>query len=166
MTFQITGGKVIKHPTQPGFLTIEGLPEELSFSSLTVDVNGQGVISEERAAQVATDQGIRITLDNIWFKTLKADDFPVRIDPTLGNGEVAASYYTMYKSDGYSCGSSNCYANTGSLSNNGWKSWRTYFKFPYYGLDNKTVLNANMHGYYKTGVGGTGAAYPPLLGAS
>ena len=162
--FEVTGGKVIQHPTRPEFLTVEGLPEAFNFSSLTVDVNGQGVISEERATQVATSNGIRISLDKSWLQTLKQTDFPVRIDPTLYNGEVAANYYTMYKSDGYSCGSSNCYANTGSLSNNGWKHWRTYFKFPYYALSGKTIINANMHGYYKTGIGGTGVGYPRYLG--
>lgn len=90
--------------------------------------------------------------------------FSVRIDPTLNGGPVPASYYTMYKSDGYSCGSANCYANTGSLNSSGWKSWRTYFKFPYYGLNGKKILNANMHGYYKTGQGGTGVGYPRYLG--
>lgn len=162
--FEVTGGKVIQHPTRPEFLTVEGLPEAFNFSSLTVDVNGQGVISEERATQVATNNGIRISLDKSWLQTLKQTDFPVRIDPTLYNGEVAANYYTMYKSDGYSCGSSNCYANTGSLNSSGWKSWRTYFKFPYYALSGKTIINANMHGYYKTGIGGTGTGYPRYLG--
>ena len=162
--FKITGGKVIQHPTRPEFLTVEGLPEAFNFSSLTVDVNGQGVISEERATQAATNDGIRINLDKSWLQTLKQTDFPVRIDPTLYNGEVAASYYTMYKSDGYSCGSSNCYANTGSLYSNGWKHWRTYFKFPYYALNGKTIIDANMHGYYKTGIGGTGTGYPRYMG--
>lgn len=162
--FGVNGGKVIPHLTEPGMLTIEGMADSVSFSPLSVDVFGQGVISEERAVQSATVEGIKISMDKAWLHSLNESDFPVRIDPTLNGQPVPANYYTMYKSDGYSCGSSVCYANTGSLLNGSWKHWRTYFKFPYYGLDNKSVLWANMHGYYKTGQGGTGVAYPRYMG--
>jgi len=161
--FKVTGGKVIQHPTKPGLLTIEGFPEDFSFSPLSVDVNNQGVISEERATQVATADGIAISLDKQWFNTLQSSDFPVRIDPTFG--EVAASAWWMFKSDGYSCGSAQCYANTGSILNTTWKHWRTYFQIPYLSnLAGKTIISARMHGYYKTGIGGTGTGYPRYMG--
>ena len=159
--FKVTGGKVIQHPTKVGLLTVEGMPEDFNFSSLTVDVFGQGVISEERATQVATAEGIKISLDKEWLKTLKQGDFPVRIDPSFGRD---ATSYWMFKSDGYGCNASNCYANTGSISNNGWKHWRTYFQFPFSDMAGKTILNANLHGYYKTGQGGTGTGYPRYMG--
>lgn len=151
--FKVTGGKVIQHPTKTGLLTIEGTPEDFTFSSLTVDVNERGVISEERATQKATKDGIQIALDKAWVKTLKTGDFPIRIDPSFGRD---ATHYSMRKSDGYGCGSSNCYANTGTLSDGGWKHWRTYFHFPFSDMAGKTIVNANLHGFYKTGVGGTG----------
>lgn len=162
--FKVNGGKVIPHATIEDLLTIEGLSDKVHFSNLSVDVFGQGIISEQRATQSITAGGIKIALDNAWLQSLSENDFPVRIDPTLNGAPVPANYYTMYKSDGYSCGSSVCYANTGSLLNGSWKHWRTYFKFPYYGLDNKRVLYANMHGYYKTGQGGTGVGYPRYMG--
>lgn len=159
--FKVSGGKVIKHPTKEGLLTIEGMPEDFNFSPLSIDVFGQGPISEERATQTPTADGIKITLDSDWLQTLKPSDFPVRIDPTFGRD---TSNYVMYKSDGYSCGSNACYANTGSIYSNGWKSWRTYFQFPFGDLAGKTILSAWFHGSYQTGQGGTGTGYPRYLG--
>ena len=151
--FQVVGGKVIQHPTKPELLTVEGMPSEFNFSTLTVDVNERGVISEERASQVATKDGIKISLDKDWLNSLKTGDFPIRIDPTFGQD---ATGYVMRKSDGYGCGSSNCYANTGTLLDGTWKHWRTFFYFPYNALAGKYIQNAWIHGYYKSGIGGIG----------
>lgn len=159
--FTVSGGKVIKHPTKQGLLTIEGTPEDFSFSTLTVDVNGRGVISEERATQAATSNGIRITVDKTWLATLKSNDFPVRVDPTFYRD---ATSYWMYKSDGYSCGSSNCYANIGAINDGGWKNWRTYFQFPISDLAGKKILGANLHGFYKGGIGGDTAGRQIWMG--
>jgi len=160
--FSVSGGKVINHPTKPGQLTIEGTPEDFAFSTLTLDVNGQGVISENRLSQVATSTGIQIKMDDAWMRSQPADSFPMMIDPSFWRD---ATSYWMFKSDGYSCGSSNCYANTGSLSSSGvWRHWRTYFQFPFTDMAGKTILNANLHGYYKTGQGGTGVGYPRYMG--
>ncbi|MGB4768246.1 MAG: PA14 domain-containing protein [Candidatus Saccharimonas sp.] len=152
-TFDVVGGKVINHPTQAGELTIEGLPEDFSFSSLTLDVYGQGVISEQRVTQEPSKNGaaIKVTMDSAWLKAQPKSSFPMRIDPSLTRDATA---YWMFKSDGYSCGSSNCYANIGALYNNGWKNWRTYFQFPFSDLAGKRILNANIHGFFKGGIGG------------
>ncbi len=151
--FTVEGGKVINHPVREGELSIEGMPEDFGFSSLTLDVAGRGVISEKRVTQSPTEKGIRVQLDSEWQKKQKASAFPLRIDPSFGRD---ANNYVMRKSDGYSCGSGNCYANTGGIDDNGWKFWRTYFHFPFSDMAGKKILNANMHGYYKTGVNGTG----------
>lgn len=60
----------------------------------------------------------------------------------------------MFKSDGYSCGASNCYANVRAINDGGWKNWRTYAQFPYGDMAGKKILNANMHGYFKYGKNG------------
>ena len=86
-----------------------------------------------------------------WLKKQPASSFPMRIDPSFQR--VATSYW-MFKSDGYSCGASNCYANIGAISDNGWKNWRTYVQFPYSDMAGKKILNANMHGYFKYGKNG------------
>ncbi len=151
--FSVAGGKVIAHPTRAGELTIEGLPVEYSFSALTLDVYGQGVISEQRVSQAPSSDGtgIDVSIDSAWLKQQDKKSFPMRIDPSLTRD---ATSYWMFKSDGYSCGSSNCYANIGALYNNGWKNWRSYFQFPFSDLAGKKVLNANLHGFFKGGIGG------------
>lgn len=150
--FVVSGGTVINHPSREGELTIKGLSDDFSFSSLTLDVNGRGVISEKRVTQSATNEGIKVQLDKAWFSVQPTSAFPMRIDPSFAKqGEIS---YRMFKSDGYSCNASNCYAYTGTLYDNGWKSWRTYINFPYGELAGKKILNANLHGWFQSGIGG------------
>ena len=155
--FTVTGGKVINHPTLPGQLTIEGMPPEFSFSTLTLDVNGRGVISEQRVTQAASSKGIRITVDKAWLKSQPSSAFPMYIDPSFARDSTS---YWMFKSDGYSCNGNVCYANVGAINDNGWKNWRTYAQFPYSDLAGKKIIDANMHGYFKYGKNGiTDARY-------
>jgi RHS repeat-associated protein len=151
--FDVSGGKVINHPTRSGELTIEGLPNEYSFSAVTLSLQDRGVISEQRVTQApATEgKGIDVTVDQKWLQAQPSSSFPMRIDPTYNKD---AQTYWMFKSDGYSCNASNCYANVGALYDNGWKNWRTYFQFPFSNLAGKKILNATLHGYYKSGIGG------------
>ena len=149
--FTVTGGKVVNHPTKPGELTIEGMPPEFSFSALTLDVNGRGVISEQRVTQTASSKGITVTMDKDWLKSQPASAFPMYIDPSFLRDSTS---YWMYKSDGYSCGSSNCYANIGAIYDTSWKNWRSYVQFPYGDMAGKKILNANMHGFFQYGKNG------------
>lgn len=151
--FAVEGGKVIKHPKNVGELTIEGISDEYSFSSLTLDVNGRGVINEPRVSQTPTATGIAVKLDSTWFKNQPDSAFPMRIDPTFT--KQSQIVYKMYRSDGFACNASNCYANTGSLYDSGWKHWRSYINIPYTELTNKTILNADLYGWFKSGIGGT-----------
>lgn len=160
--FSVDGGTVIKHPKNIGELTIEGISEEYSFSALTLDVNGRGVINEPRVSQTPTATGISVKLDSTWFKKQRQSAFPMRIDPTFTKQSQIA--YKMYRSDGFACNASNCYANTGSLDDNGWKHWRSYINFPYTELTNKTILNADLYGWFKSGIGGTTAAKTITMG--
>lgn len=150
--FAVDGGKVVNHPTQEGALAIEGLSDDYKISQLSLDVNGRGVISEKRVSQAPTATGMRIQLDKEWFNSQDADSFPMRIDPTFTKQSQIS--LKMFKSDGYSCDGSICYINTGSIYDGGWKHWRTLINIPYTELQNKTVLNADLHGYFKTGIGG------------
>ncbi len=150
--FKVSGGKVIKHASREGELAIEGMPAEFSFSSLTLDVNERGVISEQRVTQTPTANGIKVEMDKDWMRSQDANAFPMRIDPSYGS--YVTSWW-MFKSDGFSCGASNCYANIGTLNDgSGWKHWRTYMSFPYDQLDNKNVLYANVHGWFQPGING------------
>ena len=141
----MAGAKLVPHPTRPGELAIEGIdPEVYSFSSLTLDVNEQGVISEERVTQVPTPDGYKVQLDDNWVKQQPSASFPMVIDPTFYRYDTSMSI-NMYKSDGYACNKYNCYINTGTLSNNGWKHWRSYFHFDYRSLAGKTILDARIN---------------------
>ncbi|MBC7943639.1 hypothetical protein H7X68_04030, partial [Candidatus Saccharibacteria bacterium] len=93
--FKVSGGKVVNHPTRTGELTIEGMPAEFSFSSLTLDVNEQGVITEQRVTQKPSSDGIKVEMDKVWMQSQPAKSFPMRIDPTFGR--YATSYW-MFKS--------------------------------------------------------------------
>lgn len=148
--FNVTGGKVINHPTHAGELTIEGLPEEFSFTPLSLALNDRGIISEQHVNQSPTTKadGITVKMDNDWMKAQPASAFPMRIDPSVGKDTTS---YWMFKSDGYSCGT-NCYANIGAIYDNGWKNWRTYIQFPFSDLAGKKILSADLHGYFQNGV--------------
>jgi len=150
--FAVTGGTVIKHPTRAGELTVSGLPDEYSFSALTLDVNGRGVISEQRVTQspTAKGDGVTVAMDASWMKAQPASSFPLRIDPSLSKDSTS---YWMFKSDGYSCGT-NCYANIGAIYDTSWKNWRTYVQFPYTELSGKKVVSATLHGYFQYGQNG------------
>ena len=149
--FAVKGGKVIKHPTRSGEYTVEGVSSDFSFSKLTLDVVGRGVISEERVTQAMTTTGLQMKVDAKWLKEQPASSFPMAIDPNFAR---EANEWWMYKSDGYSCGPNVCYANIGTLYDRGWKSWRTYLKFPYGDMAGKYIQSAVMHGVFKGGKGG------------
>lgn len=161
--FSINGGKVIHHPTRAGELTIEGLPEEYSFSALTISLQDRGVISESRVRQQPTSagDGIKIIVDKKWLNVQPDSSFPMHIDPTYNKD---AQTYWMFKSDGYSCNASNCYANVGTLNDGGWKHWRTYFQFPYNNLAGKRILNATLYGVYQPNMGGETAGRTIAMG--
>lgn len=161
--FNVSGGQVIHHPENKDELAIKGLPE-YSFSSLTLDVNGRGVISERRVTQTPTSNGIQVSLDSAWFKKQPASAFPMRIDPTFTKSGDSNFSYKMFKSDGFQCNATNCYINTGSIYDGGWKHWRTYARFDYSSLNNKTILSANMEGTFKSGIGGTTASKNIYIG--
>ncbi|HMS93171.1 MAG TPA: PA14 domain-containing protein [Candidatus Saccharibacteria bacterium] len=162
--FNVSGGQVVYHPERKGELAIKGLPNDYSFSALTLDVNGRGVIDEERIAQVPTSTGIQIAFDEGWFKSQPASAFPMRIDPTLTRQGDASYSYKMIKSNGYQCNATNCYISTGSINDGGWKHWRTYIRFNYDVLSGKNIISANMEGFYKSGVGGTNVTTLMTLG--
>lgn len=150
--FRIKGGELYEHPTRPGELAVKGVdPEQFSFSSLTLDVNGRGVISEERVTQVPTSIGLRATVDSDWLKQQSKDAFPMIVDPSFyrynDRGEIR-------KSDGYGCNQTNCHFNTGTLNDNGWKHWRTYFTFDYAQAHGKNILAASLQMPMAGGIGG------------
>lgn len=109
--FSVDGGKVVNHPTRKNELAVAGLADDYSFSALTLDVNGRGVISEERVTQSPTTggSGITVRMYKEWLKKQPDSAFPMRIDPTLTR--QSEIQYRMYKSDGFSCNGSNCLAN-------------------------------------------------------
>ena len=150
--FNVSGGKVLTHPTKKGELTIEGMPNDFSFSSLTLDLNDSGIMTNPPLTQTATNTGIKVVLDQKWLVSQPSSSFPMRIYPSFARD---ATSYWMYKSDGYKCNASNCYANIGTIKDAGqWKKWRTYAQFPYKELAGKKVVSASMRGYFKYGTNG------------
>lgn len=160
--YDVTGGKVVIDKSTDGALAVEGV-DGYRFSPLTLSVNDRGIISENRVSQVPTANGLRVSIDAKWFNQQPDSAFPMVIDPSW-ESNTAEVVYKMYKSDGYYCPSSSCYANTGSLYDGGWKHWRTYVKFPYSQLANKNIIGAAMNGIYQSGAGGTGVSSTIYLG--
>lgn len=161
--FNVSGGQVIHHPENKGELAIRGL-DNYSFSALTLDVNGRGVVSEDRVTQTPTKTGIQVALDEDWFKSQPDSAFPMRIDPTFTKTGDANFSYKMFKSDGFQCNATNCYINTGSINDGGWKHWRSVARFDYSSLNNKTVISAKIEGTFKSGIGGTTASKQIYIG--
>lgn len=160
--YTVTGGKVVVDKQTKGALAVEGV-DGYHFSPLSLDVNGRGVISEERVVQTPTASGIRVSVDQEWFESQPDSSFPMVIDPSWTSSDPNTTY-KMYKSDGYYCPPTSCYANTGSLNDGSWKHWRTYITFPYSALDNKHILSANMNGTYQFGAGGNTSAKTITMG--
>ncbi|HRF28045.1 MAG TPA: PA14 domain-containing protein [Candidatus Saccharibacteria bacterium] len=161
--YTVNGGKVINDPQTDGALSVEGI-DGYHFSPLTLDVGGRGVLSEQRVTQKPTATGLRVSVDHDWFKSQPDSAFPMVIDPSWTSSDPNTTY-KMYKSDGYYCPPTSCYANTGSINDSGtWRHWHTYIKFPYSALDNKTILSASMNGTYQSGAGGTTASKTIYLG--
>ena len=154
--YNVSGGRVITDSETKGALAVEGI-DGYHFSPLTLAVNERGIISEERVAQTPTATGLRVSLDSEWFKSQPDTAFPMVIDPSWTSSDPSTTY-KMYKSDGYYCPPTSCYGYVGTLSDSGWKHWRTYIKFPYSALDNKTILSANMKSTWQSGVAGTTTA--------
>lgn len=160
--YTVSGGQVIVDPNTEGALAVDGV-EGYHFSPLTLDVNGRGVISEQRVTQTPTATGLKVSLDSEWFNSQPDSAFPMVIDPSWTSSDPNTTY-KMYKSDGYYCPPTSCYANTGSINDGTWKHWRTLINFPYSALDNKYIITATMNGDYQSGAGGTTATKAIYMG--
>ena len=150
--FVFGGGSLKQHPEYEDKLTVDGLPDNYILGDLSVQLNDRGVISEQPMTQKIVDGKLVVSLDAKWHAALPESSFPIRIDPTLGPVNDQTDW--MFKSDGYSCNGWTCWINTGSIYDNGWKSWRTLFQFPYPELAGKRIVNANMHGTFQPNANG------------
>ena len=124
--YVVTGGKVIVDPSNDKALAIQGI-DSYHFSPLTLDVNERGIISEERVAQSPTANGLRVSLDGAWFKEQPDSAFPMVIDPSWTSSDPNTTY-KMYKSNGYYCPPTSCYANIGTLNDGGVESLAHLYK--------------------------------------
>ncbi|OIP86305.1 hypothetical protein AUK57_00840 [Candidatus Saccharibacteria bacterium CG2_30_41_52] len=153
--YEFIGGELIQHSTIKGAFAIKGVNEnDFYISPLVIMTQQKGPVSEEPGEQTTDGSSITISVDTKWLKEQTAADYPIIIDPTFSR-QPATGNYKMFKSDGYSCDGYVCYANTGSLNDGSWKSWRTLIYFSYQSpLQGKTVTNAVLHGYFQSGAGG------------
>ena len=146
--FKVSGAHFVDHPKHKGKLSVDGMDDSYQFSDLTLSLNDRGQIESTHVTQQKTDQNtITISLDSAWLRSLPASSFPLTIDPSFGRLDASNTDW-MFKSDGYSCQGYTCWLNAGTLYDNGWKHWRSYFQFPYPELAGKRILGANIHGYY------------------
>lgn len=170
------GTELYAHPTKDGALAIKGIdPKEFFISPLSVNVNQRGIVSEQRATWSIAGNKVTLSLDDAWYDSLGAKDFPIAIDPSFysdAGGEDGN--FISYKSDGYVCQSYYCDPNVGSLLEGGVrKSWRVMFRMPFDQLGGgKKVLGSYLHlvkaqrtywtGY--TGWYGVGVSWAPCFG--
>ncbi|WP_253838807.1 PA14 domain-containing protein [Actinokineospora globicatena] len=141
------GGAELK-PDGKGALRLTGALEgKFEVAPLSVTLMDRGVISETIARQEFSGGQLRVVVDERWLRSLPERSFPVVVDPTFNSffGTRASGNYVAYKSDGYVCGSTVCYPNSGTLNDNGWKSWRSAFFAPYNQLQGKVLLGAWFH---------------------
>ena len=149
--FDIDGARLSQ---QEGSQTIDvegDLKGKISFGELSVNVNKIGIISNPPVKQYVGDNGTSMTveLDRNWLQSQGKDAFPIVIDPSAQIVNYIAGGtskdYVAYKNDGYACGSSSCYVNTGGLYDNGNKYWRTVMNLPYSQASGRQLLSAYMY---------------------
>ncbi len=146
--FKIAGANVVDHPKKQGKLSVDGVDESYQFSDLTLALADKGPIENAHVTQQKVGNNtITISLDSKWLQSLPDSAFPLTIDPSFGRLDASNTDW-MFKSDGYYCQGYTCWLNAGTLYDNGWKHWRSYFQFPYSELAGKRILGANIHGYY------------------
>ncbi|HSE29550.1 MAG TPA: PA14 domain-containing protein [Candidatus Saccharimonadales bacterium] len=143
--FKVSGATLFEHPTIKGALAIEGLdPEFYMISPLSVNVNKQGLTTEQVAAQTTDGSKIKVTLDQKWFSSQPQQSFPIVIDPTVSVNSAEYGFYS-YKSDGYSCTDVQCGGpNVGALYDSSWKNWRSLVRLPFEQLRGKQLLFAEL----------------------
>ncbi len=160
--FDISGAK-LGMQNADGEINLEGpLSDKIRFSSLSVNVNKKGIISEAPAKQYvgADGKSIVIEIDSEWLSRQDKESYPIVIDPSaqVVNYISGSPYknYTAYKSDGYACGSSVCYVNTGGLYDVGAKYWQTVMHVPYDQVSGRQLLGAYLYMPMSTAPGWNG----------
>ena len=137
VAFKIDGATLEPDKEVQGAFKVVG--HDVRIAEISVALNGSGVVSEKIAEQTYQNGVLKVALDAKWLKNLPKDKFPVVVDPTTTGLYQNGLNYTAFKSDGYVCGSNSCYMNAGTLSDNGWKHWRTIFCPNYSDLVNAAV---------------------------
>ncbi len=158
--FTIKGATLVENTSTPGTYSIEGTDSAYKFGLLNLILKSSGQVDATPLRHELTpNNSLKISVDKTWLNSLGSNEFPIAIDPTFGRLDQNGTDW-MFKSDGYSCQGNTCYMNTGSLYNNGWKSWRSYVQLPYPELAGKTIIYANIHATY-AGIAGnyTGPRY-------
>ncbi len=151
-SFDVEGGMVAKAADGSGGLTVAGsLSDTVAFAPpMALDATGTPVDPEAKPTlDVAPDSDgssvVTVAVDQSWFQSLRADQFPIVVDPTV---TIGGSDWASYFSDGVTwCGTS-CGARTGNARvGNADNYWRSIVKFnyePYMG-PRRRVTGAIVH---------------------
>lgn len=144
--FQLEGAVASNSLVEKGGIDLKVGNSDLYIDPLNVIAAQIGPVSEEIISQSVDNNEIKVTLNADWLKSLKNENFPVAIDPGVVWGqrpvETNNTAYRAYKSDGYVCDYVYCDINTGGLSDNGQKSWRSTVRFDFSELSGKNFLGA------------------------
>ncbi|MDP3992860.1 MAG: PA14 domain-containing protein [bacterium] len=151
--FQVEGVELTPHPTVPGALATVG-SSEFMIAPVTIDSSKYGPITDPIINQTYADGQLTVTLQEAWRNAQPADAFPLAIDPSWI--KIIDFGYTTYKSDGYSCNSSTCYMNVGTLQEPSgyWYAWRTVFSVPYQDIfsEGRTFVDADLYLEMQSGI--------------
>jgi RHS repeat-associated protein len=133
-----------------------------TIPAITVMVAQKGPVSDSGAHYEIEGNRLAVVIDDKWLDKQQKENYPIVIDPTVNAHEswegISNNNYWSYKSDGYSCNSSNCYQNVGWLNDNGNKVWQSMMRIPFDQAIGKDLeyarLNvqkiSNSYGWYGT----------------
>ncbi|HSX32542.1 MAG TPA: hypothetical protein VLF43_04715, partial [Candidatus Saccharimonadales bacterium] len=143
--FKLNGVTLEADAKTPGGYRIKGkFGDKSGITPLMVTLNNSGPISEKVFRQELKNGELHISIDKPYLQTLRAEDFPVIVDPSyVPTLDVIGSI--GFKSDlATSCGNFCPYIYAGSAQQGGvWRSWRALFRADYSFLNSYTdVLSA------------------------
>lgn len=145
LDFAIEGANLAAVPSSPGAFRAEG-PAEIHVAAPTLaGKDGRPILDRVKAEEVRNSgsgkDDLRVSVDEVWLKSLKASDFPITIDPPT---VIGANWWYSYATFGSGCICDQAVGNARPSGQDGY--WRSIVKMPCEPLINEDyrVLDAKI----------------------
>ncbi len=166
-SFKLAGGSLKKTKANKdgtfGYNITGALGDGFSIAPLTISLNKYGFEARQPISQSLKGNQLNISVDRDFLASLPADAYPVAIDPTVHQDQVAfgtraGGSYGSFKSDGYICDSTVCNPLAGSVkdSQGYWQSWRGAIYSDYHAVKGRQLNDASLHLTQRLGLSTSG----------